>query len=404
LDSLTYVQNTFRDYYANNFSLQSALQMIEKREFGFASFDGWMLRHRSFKTKNELTMFLQDFAPHDAYFSCAYYEEPEAEMERKGWLGADLVFDIDADHIPTQCSKIHDEWTCGNCAFSGKGITPEKCPKCGNERFDTRTWPCEVCLDSAKTETVKLLDFLMRDFGFSDKEIRVFFSGHRGYHIHVENEAARSLNSMARKEIVDYVTGLGLDITYFGLSDRKILQGPSTKDQGWRGRIARSAYDFVRNANEDDYKNAGLQTNVELLIRNKKALLKSLDGVGTWSTVKGVAFGTWKRLVEHSIGSISAKVDTAVTTDVHRLIRLADTLHGKTGLKKVEFALSAVSTFDPFKSAIAFKAGTAKVIVSDAPKFRLDNEIFGPYKCKKIELPTAAALLLVCKGRAKVVE
>ena len=48
------------------------------------------------------------------------------------------------------------------------------------------------------------------DFGFSLNELHVFFSGHRGYHVHVEDEAVRSLDAMARKEIVDYVTGLGI--------------------------------------------------------------------------------------------------------------------------------------------------------------------------------------------------
>ena len=53
---------------------------------------------------------------------------------------------------------------------------------------------------------------LENDFGFSADELHVFFSGHRGYHVHVEDEAVRSLDAMARKEIVDYVTGLGLAV------------------------------------------------------------------------------------------------------------------------------------------------------------------------------------------------
>ena len=77
--------------------------MIDKREFGFALFEGWMLRHKQFANQEELTSFLQNSTPKDAYFSCAYYENPEAEMDKKNWLGADLIFDIDADHIPTTC-------------------------------------------------------------------------------------------------------------------------------------------------------------------------------------------------------------------------------------------------------------------------------------------------------------
>jgi len=77
--------------------------------------------------------------------------------------------------------------------------------------------------------------------------------------------------------------------------------------------------------------------------------------------------------------------------------------HGKTGFKKVEFSISDIESFDPFKNAIAFKRGEITVLVSDAPKFRIGEDVYGPYKNCKVELPTAAALLLICKGKAEVV-
>jgi DNA primase small subunit len=132
--------------------------------------------------------------------------------------------------------------------------------------------------------------------------------------------------------------------------------------------------------------------------------LKTIEGTNTHRTVEGVGPETWKRILEFSAVSASAKVDTVVTTDVHRLIRLKNTLHSKSGFKKVQLAVSQVKEFDPFMSAVAFKNGAATVFISDAPKFRIGEEKFGPYKNQQIELPTAAALLLVCKGRAKVVE
>ncbi len=79
-------------------------------------------------------------------------------------------------------------------------------------------------------------------------------------------------------------------------------------------------------------------------------------------------------------------------------------MHGKTGLKKVEFPLKNLDVFDPFKEAVAFKEGTVKVVVSDAPEFRLGEHLLGPYKSQTVELPTAAAILLICKGRAEVVQ
>ena len=132
-------------------------------------------------------------------------------------------------------------------------------------------------------------------------------------------------------------------------------------------------------------------------------ILAHWSKVKAWDTVKGLGPETWKRIAQYVAKSIAAKIDTVVTTDIHRLIRLTDTLHGKTGLKKVEFSPSAIDSFDPFKSGVAFKNGTLRVFVSDAPEFRIGNDRFGPFKNQAAELPTAAAVLLVCRDRAEVV-
>ncbi|MEM3730829.1 MAG: DNA primase small subunit PriS [Candidatus Bathyarchaeia archaeon] len=408
MNSTDFVQRVFGEYY-KHFSLAETLKEIERREFGFISFEGRMLRHKSFKNEKDLQNFLREFVPRDAYISSAYYEEPEAEMEKKVWLGADLIFDIDADHIPTPCDKIHDEWICGKCGFAGKGIVPEKCPICGGEKFDDRTWPCEVCLNSAKDETIRILDILKDDFGFSEKEAHVFFSGHRGYHIHVENDAVKTLDAFARKEIVDYALGLGFEI--FPSKTRKkdratrVLKGLKLKDPGWRGRVARSMHKFVATAKKEDYEKLGLKKGIiEKLIEGKNSILKLWENDVPWNAVKGVGFETWKKIAEFCAKSEAVNIDTVVTTDVHRLIRLSETLHGKTGLKKVEFPMSKIVEFDPLKDAVALKGGTTTVLVSDAPKFRLGEETFGPYKNQKVELPVSAAILLICKGRAEVAE
>jgi len=384
--------------------------MIEEREFGCASFDGQMLRHKGFKTQEGLAFFLRDSVPKDAYVSCAYYQDPEVGMDKKGWLGADLVFDIDADHIQSRCDKIHDYWCCGKCGFTGKGVTPDKCPACGGEKLETNTWPCELCINSAREEATKLLDLLINDLGVSSSDIRVFFSGHRGYHVYVENDDVKTLDSTARKEIVDYVCGLGLDLLprkYGGKNSSKpnAFEDVRLSALGWRGRIARCMRDFILTAKEETYESAGLSKNVATtLANNKDKILKRWNDAGPWNAVKHIGPKTWDRLAEFCIGSRSAAVDTVVTTDIHRLIRLPNTLHGKTGFKKVEFPVSDMDHFDPFTGAIAFKKGATTVYVEDAPQFRIGDEVFGPYKNEKVELPTAAALLLVCKNRAEVTE
>jgi len=408
IETKTFVRNEFSEYYQKHSSSIQPPTQIEKREFGFLILkERVMIRHKGFKNVDDLTKFLKTLVPSDVYYSSAYYEKPEEEMEEKGWLGADLIFDIDADHIPTPCAKIHDTWVCGNCGTVGKGILPEKCPACGEQRFDEKTWLCEVCLESAKVETIKLIDMLTRDFGFSSKEMSLSFSGHRGYHLHVKSKEVQTLDSMARKEIVDYILGIGLETGFHGLEERKsrVLVGPSLDDSGWRGRIARGTYEFLLTATPEELEKIGLKKKVvDTLTQHKETILESWKEKGPWGAIKGVDVENWRTIAQRGAEMQSAKIDTVVTTDIHRLIRLTNTLHGKTGLKKVEVPITNIERFDPLKSAIAFKEGTVKILVSDAPEFRLGDQTYGPYKNRQIELPTAAALLLLCKGVAEVKE
>jgi DNA primase small subunit len=414
VSSRDFVYEKFTGFYSSPSTVIPLPVSFAQREFAFLLFkEKVMVRHKSYATPKALGLFLKERIPSDVYHSCAYYEYPEAEMEKKGWSGADLVFDIDADHIPTSCNKIHDEWTCGNsqCGFSGKGITPDNCPICGGVKFETKTWPCDQCLDSAKEETVKLIDMLENDFGFSEGEIRVFFSGHRGYHIYVENEAVRALDAMARKEIVDYVSGIGLALFDKAgkdqLNSKRRHASPvfSLNNYGWNRRLKKGMCKFILNATKGDLANVGIvKRSSDSLFNNKEVILKQCFEENLWKSIRGVGVETWMRLAEYVKDLESAKIDTVVTTDIHRLIRANGTLHGKTGLLKVEFPVSRIGDFDPFKEAVAFKEGTARVLVSDAPEFRLGGETFGPYKNQKIELPTAAAVLLICKGRAEVLK
>jgi DNA primase small subunit len=409
--SSRFVRDKFAEYYKQHSSSIQPPTSIERREFGFLLFkERIMLRHKGFRRADDFRSFLNTIVPSDVYYSSAYYERPEDEMRGKGWMGADLVFDIDADHIPTPCSKAHDTWVCSNCGSVGRGKSPRTCPSCREQKFDEKTWPCEVCLESAKAETMKLIDVLTKDFGFSSEELTVGFSGHRGYHIHVESEEIRVFDSMARKEIVDYVLGIGLETRFHGLDERdvmksRILAGPDLYDLGWRGRIARGTYDFLLTATPEELEKIGLRKKViDTLIQHKEPLLQSWKEKGPWGLIKGIGVESWRKIAEYGVKKQSVKIDTVVTTDIHRLIRLTNTLHGKTGLKKIEVPITSIENFDPLKSAITFKEGTVAVFVSEAPEFRLGDEIYGPYRGQAIELPTAAALLLLCKGTAKVME
>lgn len=408
MSSRDFVYNKFEEFYNEPSNVIPAPTSFEQREFAYLMFkERFMVRHRRFESIQVFQNVLARNVPSDVYHSCAYYENPDLEMDKKGWTGSDLVFDIDADHIPTSCGKIHDEWKCQKCEFSGKGITPDECPICSGDKFSTKIWACDECLESTRVETAKLIDMLEKDFGFAANELHVYFSGHRGYHVHVEDEAVRSLDALSRKEIVDYVTGLGLSVI-----DKEAKEKPARSkkragakkfklhDYGWNRRLKVGMEKFLSNATAEDLKSLGLKN--KNLLKNKDLIIRRAIEGGHWDNIDGVSEATWLKLAEQVKNLESANIDTVVTTDIHRLIRMNGTLHGKTGLLKIELPANQLDDFDPFTQAVAFKKGTAKVLVSDAPEFRLGGATWGPYKNKTVVLPTAAAIMLILKGRAEV--
>ncbi len=167
----------------------------------------------------------------------------------------------------------------------GRGVTPEECPACGGVKFETKTWACEECIDTTRHETRKLLGMLTNDFGFSEHEIHTYFSGHRGYHIHVENEAVQSLDTMARKELVDYVTGVGMDL--FDKNRKKPtkskfqtkskgVKSPSFSlgDYGWKQRLKVGMRKFLQTATYDDLRAIDVSPGgAKAIIKNKETIL-----------------------------------------------------------------------------------------------------------------------------------
>jgi DNA primase small subunit len=380
LNSNAYVQRIFQDYYSNKFELKD-FSSIEKREFGFSFFDEKFVRHKAFTSITELKDFLVRSSPLDVYYSSAFYGYPTFNMHQKEWKGADLIFDIDADHILHSCDKSHDSWV------------------------------CETCLNSAKKEMIKLLAILENDFGFSKKESRLFFSGNRGYHIHIESKTIRRLDSSARKELVDYITGTGIIPSYHGIdvNEKKLLTLPNqflyATDSGWSQRLHSGLENFIKTFEENDLKALGISKQTrDSIIRKKDLIIQSSLGNAYFSFIKGQRSKTRIKLIQNVIKTQAPQIDTVVTIDIHRLIRLPNTLHSKTGMKKTEFSFSSIDKFDPLSSAIAFKGHSVNVMVKDSPVFRLGEERFGPYKNEKVSLPVAAGILLICKERAELLD
>jgi DNA primase small subunit len=403
-----FIVQKFSEYYCNNANTLSPPPSYKQREFGFIIFDKKvMVRHKTFMEPRFFIDFIKSAVPSDVYYSAAYYLHPNREMGKKGWIGADLIFDIDFDHIRSPCKVEHEYWTCEVCNQAIMGNHPSVCSQCSGSKFKKGTWLCEICLESAKSEALKLIDFLVEDFGFLPQDVEVYFSGHRGYHIHVKREEIRQLDQNARKEMVDYILGTGLEVSLHGLMEvsrktgREVI-GPDLKDPGWGGKIARGVYDILVSYNlQQLVEIIGLNKTVaSLLCTNRDEILQAWDKGTPWGSIKGIGIKTWEKLVKTSVHNQAVSIDTVVTTDVRRLIRMPLTLHGKTGLKVIRVPSKSIEKFDPLKDAIAFTKGTMKVYVKAAHRFQIGDAHYGPYKREIVKLPMAAAIYLFCKRAA----
>ena len=396
MNPIDFIREKFRLYYAESVNEVKAPTFVEKREFGFVPFrkEKTMIRHRGFENQKKLQDFIKTFVPSDAYYSSAYYKNPsEEKMAEKGWLGADLIFDIDCDHIQTPCKKEHDSWVCLDCGEVFSSPT-KKCLNCGSEKVDEEKWICEECLDAAKKEVLKLLKILEEDFGIPEKTVGIVFSGHRGYHVHVENKDLVKLEAEERKEITDYITGAGLKLN--------MLQNLDVSKTGWSGRLAKTLYDLCLKKPEELASIGLREKTVKKIVEKRSQILDLLVFGGEKGEVeKLLGKHVWREVFEKAFREASVPIDTVVTTDIHRLIRLPKTLHGKTGFRVVPLSLEKLYEFNPLNDALAFPSDEKiKVKVKNAKKIRIGGETYGPYKDEVVSLPMPVAMFYVCRGKA----
>ena len=275
--SPNFIHQVFKKWYAeSSVTIQPPID-YPHREYAFLTFHGrTMYRHIQLPTPYDLQSYLRQNAPAHSYHSSSYYDDPTADMAQKGWQGADLVFDIDADHFDLKCQKTHDRWWCRNCEESGTGHPPELC-KCGKAQFRTETWLCENCLQAAKHETQKLLDILIQDFGIPTENIITNFSGNRGYHVHAMGTKTKHLSQYARREIVDYIMAIGLEPQFHGFSSRNRGARPALADRGWRGRTTRALYDFIQDITPQQLKEYKIgRKTAKNIVEKKQEILDTL--------------------------------------------------------------------------------------------------------------------------------
>ncbi|MHA1791525.1 MAG: DNA primase small subunit domain-containing protein [Promethearchaeota archaeon] len=406
-------KKAFTNYYKRISGEMIAPPELSAREIAMVLWEyKGMTRHLGFPNNAALKQYIEQKGPKHLYYSAAVYISPSApKMNQKGHQGCDLIFDIDCDHIDTPCKMEHDRWFCTTCNDkSGMGLHPDKCPKCGGTSFRVENWLCDTCLEKSKTETIKLVnDFLLDDFGIKPEHLKIYFSGNRGYHVHVENEAYRQLGSDERREIADYITATGISLDYLGFTTiAKGIRGFTLRDTGWREKIAKGILNFIDALQKNQEKIYKEKTSIvveKLLLKNVDILRKRIQSGNRNWTLESIGPGYWNRIIKRVIDDVKCEIDVPVTIDTHRLIRAPNSLHGGTGFRVMEISRDHINDFDPFKDPVVFDDHEIKVkIISDTPKFRIKDQKYGPFQEGEfLQLPFNAAVFLECKNKGEIV-
>jgi DNA primase, eukaryotic-type, small subunit, putative len=366
-----FLSKSFRDYYNGETEIKMP-KRFTRREFGFMFFGGnIMLRHTSFASKKGFENYAAKRAPAHIFYSSAYYSKPaEKRMEDKGWLGADLIFDLDADHL----------------------VLPPNCTY-------------ETMLKLVKNETKKLIDdFLTRDFGFEKSEI--VFSGGRGYHVHIYDEKVLMLKSKERREIVDYLLGNGIDVDRIMKKNNR-YNLPEKGEGGWYGKMRRAIDNYATDLKRMNGKDA-----LKELTRIDKVSKKKAERI--YDNLDVIVSGNPKALnlfpgefIDHLIKNVAiqsskGEADEPVTSDIKRLIRLPGSLHGKTGLAVKLLSPEEFDDFDPLQDAIVFNDDSTEVEFLKPLSLKIkDCKI--DVKEGKTCLPKYAAIFACARGFARVV-
>ena len=409
--TLEWAHRQFQAYYrAARIEPPSRFTRREFAAFPF-SVQTLMRRHASFRAAEDLRGFLEEEAPRHVYYSSAYYRNPsDATMAAKEWLGADLIFDLDADHL---------------------------------RQAEGKTYAEQLTLARARFRDL-VDDFLFGDFGFDPRDVALVFSGGRGFHAHVHADAVLSLSSGERRELVEYILGVGVDPREGVHEVREGDRGPALSmgfgaelsgaeagrptgprqrpyqrlaapdAPGWPGRLTRSFFRILTRWEEGgvelaarEMREAGASETVarewaERLVRDGKGR-RIREGLSLDVTTSEFPPALLAQILDQARIEVQGETDAPVTTDIHRLIRLPGSLHGGTGFRVLPIARDDLDRFDPFRDAPVSFAGLEPVevqLLTDVDYPTVPEATRGK-EGERLTLPRATALFLTLRGEGR---
>ena len=365
-----FLVEAFKQYYFDHFDLIHVPDRSSEREFGYKKFNSGMIRHISLKTDKDLRLMLMTNLPSDVFCSNGYYTFPNLPMTEKDWKEADLIFDIDAKDLNLSCRKDHTCMKCVSCTEIS--LVQDMCPKCKSNKIELLSLTCQNCISGVKKEVLNLVKILTSDLQIDDKNIRISFSGNEGFHVYVTNSSYNQLGSNERRDLIDYIKFQSPAAERFGFKKNNPSRSsfPDLGDSGWSGRVAKEIFG------------------------SKSKRSKTITKVISDGQV------AYQQRLEEMKNSIGVKIDSNVTSDIHRIFRLEGSLNSKSGL--VKLTCEDIEKFNPYTEACLIDDKPIEILANSPIKFRLKNTNFGSYTNEKISVPKYAAVYMICKGIASI--
>ena len=372
---------------------------LKHREWMFIPFGNRPpIRHQGFSSLESVREFVTRTPSHSCFYSTAYWKKPyELKMDDKVWQGADLIFDLDGDHLP--------------------GVTDRDFP---------------AMLDVIQEQAHGLWnDFLQPEFGFDEQFLQVTFSGHRGFHLHYRDPSLFHLDSEARRELVSHIRGEGVDVqgglTRFnddsanGWTKRIREQIPSLIDKlvdiaqeaEGSSKIMKDLHLGLKENLQREGKPgkgpASIKKLADMFLHEERKNSVCNGQISRLGSLQGLFLDLVKSDASIVLGA-AGETDEVVTIDVRRQIRWPTSLHGKTGMRVTEFPLQRLDNdssnpFDALSEAFVFgsdKSVTVEIVVDDAV-LRFGNESYDVSNGDQLFVSESAATFLSLKGWGKMV-
>jgi DNA primase small subunit len=215
--------------------------------------------------------------------------------------------------------------------------------------------------------------------------------------LHIRSEKIRDLNKQSRIELVDYLTGAGI---YFEKLGYDFEKGIVSKSKGnWVKRINSTIKEIVSLSPKELSALSGVQQKkINTLLEKKEEVIEGIDRGVLFKLEGKKSQEFWKKIFESAVEKQISPIDRQTSTDLHKIIRVPNTLHGDTGFIAKTIQIDDLKEFDPFSDSIVFDNTPQRVFIKKAPKFTLNKESYGPFENEEIQVPLFVAIYLIGKG------